>query len=103
MPRRQRSGWAWDRRVGLDERRLGLRQGDTNHYRRGLIQRRFTRNASHPVYQAMLALHILPAALVYVSTLMIQEVLAEPESADLADAGELAARHPEGPVHEPGC
>ncbi len=48
------------------------------------VLRRFTRNASHPVYQAMLelgmiALHILQAAIVYVNTLMVQEVLALPE------------------------
>ena len=42
----------------------------------------------------MLALHILQAALVYVNTLMIQDILAEPESAGVLTAEDLRGLTP---------
>ena len=42
----------------------------------------------------MLALHILQAALVYVNTLMIQDILAEPEWAGVLTAEDLRALTP---------
>ena len=46
----------------------------------------FASNRRDQRQRGMLALHILQAALVYVNTLMIQDILAEPESAGVLTA-----------------
>jgi hypothetical protein len=54
----------------------------------------FASNRRDQQQLGMLALHILQAALAYVNTLMIQDILAEPERADVLTAEDLRGRTP---------
>jgi hypothetical protein len=54
----------------------------------------FATNRRDQQQLGMLALHILQAALVYVNTLMIQDILAEPERAGVLTAEDLRALTP---------
>jgi TnpA family transposase len=63
----------------------------------------FASNRRDQQQLGMIALHILQAALVYVNTLMIQDILAEPEWAGVLTAEDLRGLTPTllGTRHDP--